>query len=375
MGKIYAFFTSRKLKTSKDFKDAFCHNERIYNVTNADPTREHLNKHPIDLNGKTYQDVVDENIAELQMCGAIDRSIRKDAVKGMELILRYSHEADGNFDQDEWVRANIEWLEKTFNPPNSDIHYTDENGIEQTKKINNVKAVTVHNDEGVPHIHVLIVPIDDRGHLNHKFYFGGRQKMLDMQTSYGKAMEQFGLERGEYKSMATPEKVSRYLTEITKAIDAELDAPQKGETVDEYYKRANTIFQNLKIHHRNEIVKNNQENIRLRSEMIQRFENSHADQWDNKKKLKKLADGLRKDQITDADIEHIIETMKDNKALEEAITELDPEFQRTIMDLKQDIRFWNDKEEEKEKRKEKQRAKTNPMYERNQAENNSNIGR
>ena len=54
MGKNYAFLTCRKLKTSKDFKDAFCHNERIYNVTNADPTREHLNKHPIDLNGKTY---------------------------------------------------------------------------------------------------------------------------------------------------------------------------------------------------------------------------------------------------------------------------------------------------------------------------------
>ena len=358
MGKNYAFLTSRKLKTSKDFKDAFCHNERIYNVTNADPTREHLNKHPIDLNGKTYQDAVDETLAELQMCGAINKTIRKDAVKGMELILRYSHEADGNFDQDEWVKANIEWLEKTFNPPNSEIHYTDENGIERIKKINNVKAVTVHNDEGVPHIHVLIVPIDDRGHLNHKYYFGGRQKMLDMQTSYAKAMEQFGLERGEYKSLATPEKVSRYLTEITKATDAKLPPPKKEETKEEYYERANTIYQNLKIHHRNEIVKNNQENIRLRSEMIQRFENSHSDQWQNKKKLKKLADGLQKEQITEADIERIVETLKDNKALEEAISELEPSIQKTIMDLKQDIRYFNDKEEEKERRKAKQKERT-----------------
>ena len=358
MGKNYAIFLARKLKTDKQFKDAFCHNERIYNVTNADPTKEYLNKHPIDLNGKTYADAYDEAIAEMRMNGAIDKKIRKDAVRGIEMILRYSNEADGTFDQDKWVQANIEWLEKTFNPPNGEVHFTDANGNEQTVKVNNVKAVTVHNDEGVPHIHAFIVPIDDRGHLNHKYYFGGRQKMLNMQTEYAKAMQPFNLERGEYKSIATPEKVSRYLTQITKATDAELPKPEISETIDEYYKRANTVYQNQQIHHRNEIVKNNQENIRRRSEMIQRFEATHADQWENKKKLRKLAQGLGLDDISYADIDKIVDTVRDHKALTEAIKELAEPIQRTIMDLKQNIRFLNDREEARKKKKKQQTYET-----------------
>jgi len=212
-------------------------------------------------------------------------------------------------------------------------------------------SVVVHNDEGVPHIHAFIVPIDDRGHLNSNYYFGGRSKLVEMQNSYAKAMSKFGLERGEYKSIATPEKVARYLTEITKATDATLPPPEKDETKEEYYERANRILQNVKIHHRDEIVKQNQENIRARSEMIQRFEASHEDSWENKKKLRKLAKSFGLDEITEEDIEKIAELKAELDALAKAVEECpDADLKEWIMEEKERLMK---EDERKKKRKSK----------------------
>lgn len=324
MGKEYAILLSAKIKSDKEFKDSYNHNMRIYDVVNADKMRTHLNTEPVSLNGRTYKDVYEEAEYQMRIHGAITKKVRKDAVRGVELILRYSHEANSRINQEEWVNENVKWLRDTFNPPGMVANVNGEQ-----IPIDNVKSVIVHNDEGVPHIHAFIVPIDDKGHLNSQYYFGGRQKFMDMQNSYAKAMSKFGLERGEYKSMATPEKVSRYLTQITKATDAQLPPPEKEETVEEYYQRANITYQNEKIQHRHEIVQQNQENIRLRSEMLQRFEQTHQESWEAMKKLRKLARQLGVEELDHYGMERIRSAVMNYEALQQAVEE-EPEKERIM---------------------------------------------
>lgn len=320
MGKQYAIMRMTKIKTDKQFADAYNHNFRIYNVTNADLSRKHLNKEVIDLYGKTYKEVYEETVTRMSIIGANKRKIRKDAVRAVEFVLRYSYEADANIDQDKWIEENIKWLQEYFNPPGHKIHFIDpETGEEKEAETDNLVSVVVHNDEGVPHIHAMVVPIDDKGHLNCGYYFGGRGKMIGLQDSYAKAMAQFGLERGEYKSIATPEQVSRYMSNITKAAEAELPEVKEGETAEEYRERANETYQDEKLQHRNEIVKQNQENIRLRSEQLKRFEESHEDSWENKKKLRQIAKAIGSDEIGEAEIEEIRRLKEEKKALEDAV--------------------------------------------------------
>ena len=331
MGKEYAILRFAKIKSDKDFKDTYNHNMRIYDVSNADKMRTHLNEEPVDqLNGQTYKEAYERTEAQMRAQGAIHGKTREDAVRGIELILRYSHEADEHIDHDEWVKANVEWLREHFNPPGGKAVFTVD-GVQKEMDIDNVKSVIVHNDEGVPHIHAFIVPIDDKGHLNSGYYLGGRAKLVDMQNSYAQAMSRFGLERGEYKSIATPEKIARYLSEITKATDATLPPPKQEESKEEYYERANRAFQNEKIHHRDEIVKQNQENIRLRSEMVHQFDKTHRESWEAMKKLKKLAKKMDLQKIDEEAIERIRGAVEDHSALMQAVAEEDPETGNRIM--------------------------------------------
>lgn len=359
MSKNYCIFRKENRSSDKALIDAYNHNMRIYDVENADPTRTYLNKEPVDLNGKTYKEAAEEAIAQMRIAGAIKHKIRKDAVRGVEIILRYSHEADGTFDQDEWIAANVEWLRKTFNPPGQKVNV---NGKEI--EIDNLKSVIVHNDEGVPHIHAFIVPIDDKGHLNSNYYFRGRDKMVAMQNSYAEAMAPFGLERGEYNSVGTPQQVSRYLREIKKPAEAKLPPPKENETTKEYYERANTVFQNEKLRHRNEIVKQNQEHIRLRSEQMQRFNATHEKSWEIMKKLRKFARKLGLKDMDDEAVERIREIAKkneelqsENSTLNEAIRNMPDDVQKQVLAEQQRIQAEKIREEEEKRRKEEEKRK------------------
>ena len=212
----------------------------------------------------SYEEKFEEEISKRLDSGSMNK-VRKNAVLGLEVILNYSREADPYLDREAWVKKNVAWLEKTFNPPDG-MRYTGIDGIEHHEKTDNVKSVIVHYDESSPHIHAFIIPIDDRGRLNAKYFTSDREQMIRMQDDYAKEMAEFNLSRGERKSLATPQKMTKYYTELLKATDAELPEPLPGEDVRAYKERADEVYQRALIHHRNEIVKMNQEIIAAKSE-------------------------------------------------------------------------------------------------------------
>ena len=319
MSKNYAVVKLCKLKSTSDFAESFKHNTRLYKVSNADPDKEYLNREAVGLNGLSYEGAYKRTIRELKIAGRPERTIRKDAVRGFEVILTYSREGNGTFSQDERIKANVDWLRKTFNPPDMEIHFKDAHtGKEQSMQIDNVKHVIVHNDESCPHIHAFIVPIDERGNLNAKYYTAGRQTMRAMQDSYAKAMAPFGLERGEYKSIAEAEEIKRFYTGLTNAVRAELPPPYPGEKTEAYRERANEAYKDEMIHHRMDVVKLKQEVVEAHSdgkrerEALARYNHTIG------KQVRSLQRVMGCDELGERELKDIKHTMKQAKDLEYA---------------------------------------------------------
>ncbi|MCA1601388.1 MAG: plasmid recombination protein [Acidobacteria bacterium] len=107
-----------------------------------------------------------------------------------------------------------------------------------------VKAI-LHMDEHTPHIHAFMVPIDGRGRLNCKSFFGTREKFRQFQTEYARKVETIGLERGVEYSRARHTDVQRFYATIMEPVHIKVnhehipDPPQFMTTVKsrEEYKR------------------------------------------------------------------------------------------------------------------------------------------
>ena len=118
------------------------HIERKIIPKNADPTRTHLNRVPVE-----YSDGVhgrDEAIAHRLNTAGIRRKITHDQVRVVRVVLSGTHEDMMNIQEkgelDEWCSDNIQWLQATFGK-------------------DNMVAAHLHMDEKTPHIHAAVVPI------------------------------------------------------------------------------------------------------------------------------------------------------------------------------------------------------------------------
>lgn len=73
---------------------------------------------------------------------------------------------------------NVEWMKDTFN-------------IAGDGK-DNVISMVYHGDEaGNVHCHALVIPVDERGHLNARRFINGSRAMSEHQTTYAKYMQSF----------------------------------------------------------------------------------------------------------------------------------------------------------------------------------------
>ena len=251
----YAIFRLDKIGSAADLNARYNHNYREEKVKNADPSLAYLNREIISLNGLNYTDTMKNTIAEIKAIGAQNRAIRRDAVLGFEVMLTSSYNSLQESSVDKWAEKSTDWLIKTFNPQDNLIDFYDyRTGKRKEMTINNVKSVILHMDEETAHLHAFIVPIDNKGHLNAKYYTGGRSAMIELQNSYAKEMQEFGLERGEPNSVATPEEKKKFRNGLVKAVNASLPEPLPDDNLVTYKERAENVFQIEKIHHHNDVI-------------------------------------------------------------------------------------------------------------------------
>lgn len=107
------------------------------------------------------------------------RTHKEPKIKGIGFIATFSPEAKENINPKEWLKANIDYFKKLF--PNCPI------------------TITLHLDQTTPHLHVFVIPVTDKGKISKSSYINGKKDMFALQDSYAKAMEIFGLERGQHK--------------------------------------------------------------------------------------------------------------------------------------------------------------------------------
>lgn len=143
-----------------------------------------------------------------------NQTIRSNAVECVEMVLTASPEY---FRPDEPGRAGYYQKQQLENFQQAVHQWLDEKYGER------IVRAELHLDEATPHIHAYLVPLDEKGKLNCRALFGGREKLSSFQDSYARAMAPLGLERGIKGSRATHTEVKEYYAAVTQPPDLTLD--------------------------------------------------------------------------------------------------------------------------------------------------------
>lgn len=208
---MYAILRTEKLKTAGNIGGLNAHLIRSMDVPNSDPELAKFNSRPV---GSTnlWADVQNR----LKEVG-IEKT-RKDGVLAVEHLATYSPEGFTTFrkEQESGKPSRLVADQVEIDRWNAFVKNTRQWLCDRYGEKNLVNF-TVHLDEKSPHIHAIVVPIDQKGKLNCKSYLGGREKMREMQDSFAQAHKELNLERGIKGSKANHQEVKQFYTQIKEA--------------------------------------------------------------------------------------------------------------------------------------------------------------
>ena len=208
---MYAILRTEKLKTAGNIGGLNAHLTRTMDVPNADPELARFNSRQVG-SSDLWADVQNR----LKEAG-IEKT-RKDGVLAVEHLATYSPEGLASFRKEtqagkpsQLVASKVELDRWNAFVANTRQWLTDRYGEK------NLVNFTVHMDEKSPHIHAVVVPIDQKGKLNCKSYLGGREKMMEMQDSFAQAHKGLDLQRGIKGSKAHHQEVKQFYTQVKEA--------------------------------------------------------------------------------------------------------------------------------------------------------------
>lgn len=215
-------FRVAKIKTKSAAQGKTKHNYRLMDTPNADAERTAtLNKEYINSGQVDYWSLAEARIEEgiAKTARGKPRTVRDDQVRAVEIVLTASPEwfkrgPDGQAEDmraSKWVADNLEFLKKTFGEKN-------------------VVSFTLHQDEKTPHIHAVVIPLTEKGHLSADKIFNP-ETLKDLQTTYAQAMAPHGLERGVEGSRRPHQDMKQVYGRQDK-IEAELGKPVEYRPVE-----------------------------------------------------------------------------------------------------------------------------------------------
>ena len=210
----------KKLHTNANIGGAISHHLRTRETDNADPDKiknnwYYPNHYIKDENGRVDYAAKNTDFAErlklqkeamARYKKLLPEKIRKNGVRAVEFMMTVSPEVMSR---------------KDFNP----VKYLNSCGAWAREKFGreNVFFIAQHYDETTPHVSLLLTPKDENGKLNARKFFGGREKMQELQDDFfEKVGKEFGLERGLRGSKAKHQSIQKYyqkLNERTEEID------------------------------------------------------------------------------------------------------------------------------------------------------------
>ena len=238
MGNYYAVLDIQKIHTASALSGQEKHNDRAYRMNHVDESLSYLNKEIIPTGGISYTERWKEIMTEQGIKYGAPIKTRSNSVIALDIVTAFSPGAEKELDIDiaKWCDANKKWMEETFGEKN-------------------IIAMTLHMDETDetphgrrgPHIHTQIVPIDDRGRLCARTFTGGKTVLKALQSSYGKAMSEFGLSRGEQNSKIKHTDRKRWYSTVSQLCNAKAPRIKDGETFEQYMDRLDEVFQDINL--------------------------------------------------------------------------------------------------------------------------------
>jgi hypothetical protein len=204
----YSILRHDKLKTWGQIANLAGHIDRSIPCQNADPT---LSSNNFDLITLTEAEagLPIGTVARLRIG---NQTIRKNAVLACDLMLSVSpeHFRPDNpkepfyYQEDrvkEWAEACKKWL-------------LDEYGKDR------ILQAKVHLDEVTPHLHVVYVPLDQKGKLNARGFIGaGRWNMSRLQDRYHAAIAHLGIQRGKRKTKAKYQDIRQFYSDVNRSAE------------------------------------------------------------------------------------------------------------------------------------------------------------
>lgn len=194
---MHSIIRMKKQKSIAGLKYREKHTYRINPTPNADPAKQHKNK--LLFGQENYSAVAEDFLQKYESSG---NKIRSDAVLAIEYLLTASPEFFDEGPKNErderlkkWCAAQVEFLKK-----------------EHGEK--NILCMYLHMDEKTPHIEAYVVPIDGKGKLNCKAFFGAKKALNELQTRYAAHNKDLGLQRGLKDSRATHQQVQKFYSQI-----------------------------------------------------------------------------------------------------------------------------------------------------------------
>ncbi|EDU7214425.1 plasmid recombination enzyme [Salmonella enterica subsp. enterica serovar Anatum] len=188
----FAIMRAKKLNSMGTVAAALQHCYRDRETPNADQERTPDNEHM----AATSTDQAMGRLREL-----LPEKRRKDAVLAVEYVMTASPEW--------WTKADQEQQADFFDQAHKWL--ADKYGADR------IITATIHRDETSPHLSAFVVPLTQDGRLSAKEFIGNRSKMTADQTSFAKAVEHLGLERGIERSRATHTSIKQHYAAIERA--------------------------------------------------------------------------------------------------------------------------------------------------------------
>ena len=190
--KNYAILRIKKIKSTGSLAASAAHNSREALTLNADPEIKNIH-----FGEKGKEGVLAKLNERLTGRG----KIRKNAVLVVEYLISATPKKLNSMSKVEQTKFFQDSL--TF--------------ISQKHGRDNILNASVHFDETTPHMHCTIVPIDEKGKLNARNFFGGREKMRELQSDFAEVVgKKYGLERGEIGSKSDHKTIKEFYGDIEK---------------------------------------------------------------------------------------------------------------------------------------------------------------
>ena len=172
---------------------SFKHNFREQETLNANPELTPNNEHLLAENRSEAMGNLRNKLPEKR---------RKDAVVAVEYMMTASpeyFESATDEQQQEFFKQSLDWLKNKYGA-------------------DNVIAASIHRDERTPHMAAYVVPLTSDGRLSAKEFIGNRQTMKNDQTSFAKAVEHLGLQRGVEGSKAKHQTIQSFYSKLNTTI-------------------------------------------------------------------------------------------------------------------------------------------------------------